>query len=161
MATRRELKPFASFDAAVAEVDMLHSGGYNRAGNWSLGQVCGHLANWLDYQQRGFPPLPLFLKPVFFIVRNTMANKMMRDVIARGTMPAGSSTAPQSIPPATVDDATELNRLKTAYRDWENYTGPLVPSPLFGVQTKDDWRKLHLVHAAHHLSFLIPNQTRS
>ena len=161
MATRRELKPFASFDAVVADADALHSGGYERAGMWTLAQACGHLASWLDYQRHGFPPLPFWLKPIFFALRNTMATGMLRKAITTGTMAAGSSTAPQSIPAPTVDDASELGRLKSAYRAWDAYTGPLVPSPLFGEHTRDDWRKLHLVHAAHHLSFLIPNPTRS
>jgi hypothetical protein len=30
------------------------------------------------------------------------------------------------------------------------------PSPLFGRLSTDQWRRLHRVHAAHHLGFLTP-----
>jgi hypothetical protein len=30
------------------------------------------------------------------------------------------------------------------------------PSPLFGRLSADQWRRLHRIHAAHHLGFLIP-----
>ncbi len=32
----------------------------------------------------------------------------------------------------------------------------LHPSALFGTLTIDQWKKIHLDHAAHHLSFLLP-----
>jgi Protein of unknown function (DUF1569) len=153
--TRRTLD-FRDFPAVIADAEMLLAKGYDKVGNWSLGQCTGHLANWLEYQMTGFPPLPLLLKPVFFVVRNTLANKIMRDVVAKRSMSAGSSTAPTSIPPEDVSDAAEVNRLKANYDRWDAYTGKFVSSPLFGEQTRDDWRQLHLVHAAHHLSFLLP-----
>jgi hypothetical protein len=71
-------------------------------------------------------------------------------------MKPGSTTAPQSVPNANVDDAAEVNRFRTAAQRWEQYTGPLRTSPLFGDQPKDKLTALHCVHAAHHLSFLTP-----
>ena len=156
--TRRQLKPFASFDHAVAEAEGLLAGGYDRAGNWSLGQSCGHLANWLYYQLDGFPPLPLWLRPVFFALRHTVATGMLRKVIRAGVMPAGSSTAPPSVPPADLTDAAGVTGYKLAAERWAAHAGPFVPSPLFGDQPRDDWQKLHMVHAAHHLSFLVPRR---
>jgi hypothetical protein len=155
MPTRRELR-FNTLDAAIADAELLLSHGYERAGNWSLGQATGHLANWLTYQLDGFPPLPLFLKPIFWVIRKTSATKMLDKVIADQSMPTNAQTAPTSIPAANVDDRTEVDRYKSAVARWVNHTGPYIPSPLFGDQSKERFLALHLVHAAHHLSFLVP-----
>ena len=112
--TRRDLKPFDSFGAAVADAERLSARGYDRAGNWSLGQCCGHLANWLNYQLDGYPPLPLWLKPVFFGLRNTVAGGMLRKVIRTGAMPAGSGTAPTSIPAAPATAHSPMRSTRTA-----------------------------------------------
>ena len=154
--TRRELKPFASFGDAVADAERLLAGGYDRAGNWSLGQCCGHLSNWLTYQLDGFPPLPLWLRPIFWAARTTVATGMLRKVNRAGVMPVGSATAPTSVPPPDAGDAAGVADYKRAIDRWTAHTGPFVPSPLFGHQSRDDWHRLHLVHAAHHLSFLVP-----
>jgi hypothetical protein len=155
MPTRRELR-FDTLDAAVADAEILLARGYERAGTWSLGQATGHLANWLTYPLDGFPPLPLFLKPIFWVVRKTSATKMLDKVIADRSMPTGAKTAPTSIPGADADDRAEVERYRTAVSRWANHSGPYIPSPLFGEQTKERFLALHLVHAAHHLSFLVP-----
>ena len=46
---------FASLDAAILEAEQLLGSGYEKAGNWNFGQVCGHLENWLSYPMDGFP----------------------------------------------------------------------------------------------------------
>ena len=155
MATRRELR-FDNLDAAIADAEAMLSRGYDRAGKWSLGQATGHLANWLTYQLDGFPPLPFFLKPIFWVVRNTSATKMLDKVISEQKMQEAAPTAPTSIPGTGVDDRTEVEGYKTAVSRWVNHSGPYIPSPLFGEQTKERLMALHLVHAAHHLSFLVP-----
>ncbi|MGL6075720.1 MAG: DUF1569 domain-containing protein [Fimbriiglobus sp.] len=152
---RPELR-FETLDEVVHDVEALLASGYEKTGNWSLGQCAGHLANWVEYQMDGFPKLPLFLKPIFFVVRKLFASKMLQKVITEGKMKAGYSTAPPSVPSESVDDRAEVERLRQAYRRWENYTKPFLPSPLFGEQKREDWRKLHLVHAAHHLGYLKP-----
>jgi hypothetical protein len=153
---RREIR-FATLHDAVADAEQLLASGYVRAGTWSPGQCCGHLSNWLNYQIDGFPKLPLLLKPVFWTVKNTMATSILNKVIAKGTMPAGSSTAPESVPAADVNDAAMVQAYKLAVDRWLAHTGELYPSPLFGRQPREKWETLHRVHAAHHLSFLIPN----
>ena len=155
MLTCRELR-FHTLDAAVTDAEILLARGYERTGNWSLGQCAGHLANWLTYQLDGIPSLPFFLKPIFWIVRKTSASKMLNKVIREQKMPIGAATAPASIPSGDVDDRAELERFKIAASRWLNHTGPYVPSPLFGDQSKAWFLALHLVHAAHHLSFLVP-----
>lgn len=158
MAVRRTLK-FESLADAVRDAEHLLANGYDRAGNWDLAQCCGHLANWAIYPMDGYPPLPLLLKPVFWIVRNTMAGKIRRDLIgADGVMKPGLQTAPQSVPAPGGDAAEAVEKLKVAYARWLAHDGPLHPSPLLGLLPRDDITRGHLVHASHHLSFLIPKQ---
>ena len=54
MTERRKIS-FASLDAAISDAEQLLSSGYEKAGNWNFGQVCGHLENWLSYPMDGFP----------------------------------------------------------------------------------------------------------
>ena len=156
--TRRTLK-FENLNDAVADAQKLLADGYDKAGKWDYGQVLGHLTNWLSYQLDGFPPLPIWLRPIFFVVRMTMAKGLLKKVIETGVMSEGSKTAPQSIPEAGIDPKRAFAEYKAAVERWQAHTGEYLPSPLFGVMTKDEVTKLHTVHAAHHLSFLIPKQS--
>ena len=50
---RRDLL-FSTFDEALAEVDRLLAGLYERRGNWDLAQACDHLADAFEGSMRGF-----------------------------------------------------------------------------------------------------------
>lgn len=157
MATRRELR-FDTLDDVVRDAEALLAKGYDKVGNWSLAQCCGHLANWFRYQLDGFPPAPLVLRPVFWLVRNTVGPGMGRKMLAGGKMKPGMPTIPQSVVQPGADDAVGVAELRETIRRWQGYNGPLHSSPLFGGNNKDNWLKGHLIHCAHHLSFLIPKR---
>jgi hypothetical protein len=154
-AARRQLR-FDSLDDAVRDAEHLLAVGYDRAGNWSLAQCCGHLANWFRYQTDGFPRAPLAMRPVFWLIRNTVGPAMAKRMLAGGKMRDGMPTIPQSVVPPGGDDAAAVAEFREVVRRWQEHPGPLHPSPLFGGNDKDNWRKGHLIHCAHHLSFLIP-----
>jgi hypothetical protein len=155
MATRRTLS-FASLDEVVADAEDLLAKGYDRTGNWDLAQVCGHLAEWFRYPLDGFPRAPLLLRPVFWLVRSTVGKGMARKMLAGGTMKTGMPTVPQSVPAPGGEDAAAVAKLREVIARWKAHPGPLHPSPLFGDMTRDGWTKGHLIHCAHHLSFLVP-----
>jgi hypothetical protein len=155
MATRRELT-FATLDDAVRDAETLLAKGYDRAGNWDLAQVCGHLAAWFRYQLDGFPPAPVLARPVFWLVRNTVGGWMAKKMMAGGRMREGIPTIPQSVPAPGGRDAAAVTELRETIARWQAHAGPLHPSPLFGRLTRDRWVKGHLIHCAHHLSFLTP-----
>jgi hypothetical protein len=154
-AARRELR-FESLADAVRDAERLLAAGYVRVGNWSVGQCCGHLANWLRYPIDGFPRMPLALRPVAWLVRTTVGPRIGRRMLATRRMGDGWQTIPVSVPGAGTDDAAAVAEYRRAVERWEGHAGPLHPSPLFGAMPKDDWRVGHCVHAAHHLSFLVP-----
>ena len=65
IAGRRTLR-FETIDQMMAEVDRLveaeRAGRLKRLGNWTLGQILGHLAGWAKFGYTGSP-----LNPPFFI----------------------------------------------------------------------------------------------
>jgi hypothetical protein len=153
-ATRRTLK-FESLDEVVRDAENLLANGYEKAGNWDLSQVAGHLANWMTYPLDGFPKAPLPVRMMLGMVRVTLGRKMFLQYTATG-MPSGKPTMTESVPPPGGDPAAAVGTLKSAAERWKTHTGDFIPSPLFGKMTREEALKLQLVHGAHHLSFLVP-----
>src|SRR4051812_20851462 len=92
---RRKLN-FASLDDVVRDAETLLAKGYDRAGNWDLAQVCNHLAEWLRFPIDGFPKMPVFLRPVFWLFRKTVGKAKRLKYAAEG-MPSGKPTMPQTV----------------------------------------------------------------
>lgn len=141
---------FASYDDLIAEIRRCQRDGYERLGQWSLGQTCAHLSYYLRGTLEGFGVrLP-------WIIRKTFGRLLLRRLLAGGEFPRGGRTIPASLPPDALDETaaieqalTLLGRLKAARAD-------LHPSPLFDRLTPAQWQTLHLRHAAHHLRLLVP-----
>jgi len=74
-------------------------------------------------------------------------------------MSAGRRTIPASVPDKVVDEQAAVAELRALIARLNNPAAPqqLHPSPLFDHLTAEEYRRLHLLHAAHHLGFLIPN----
>lgn len=153
MAARRQLR-FDTLDDVVRDAELLSTKGYEKAGNWDLAQACGHLADWMTYPIAGFPRPPVAIRALLWILRKTVGRAKFRTVLAGG-MPVGGPTLRESVPPPGGDPTAAVARLKQAVATFEAADG-VHPSPLFGPMTKDEATRLQLVHAAHHLSFLVP-----
>lgn len=151
---RRKLQ-FTDLDQVVADAESLLVKGYDRAGNWDLAQVSGHLANWMTYPVGGFPKSPLPIRVIMRMVRATMGRRLYEKTLRDG-FGTGKPTIPESVPTAGGDATEAVVRLRAAAERFKGYSGEIVPSPLFGRMTKDEATRLQLVHAAHHLSFLVP-----
>ncbi len=154
MTSRRELR-FETLDDAVRDAEHLLAVGYDKAGNWDLGQCCGHITEWMRFPMDGFPRPPFVLRGVMFLLRNTIGPGMLRKILADRSMPAGGATLKGTIPPPG-DDARAVEKLRETVGRANAYTGDLKPSPLFGKMTRETWIGLNLIHTAHHLSFLVP-----
>jgi len=152
---RRKLT-FATLDDVVRDAESLLATGYEQAGNWDLAQVCGHLAEWVRYPLDGFPKAPLLLRPALWLMRNTIGPRELRKVLDSGTMPTGMTTLKPSVPPPGGDPAAAVANLKAIVARFATAEGPFHPSPLLGLLTKDQLTKVHTIHGAHHLSFLVP-----
>jgi hypothetical protein len=154
---RRKLS-FATLDDVVRDAENLLARGYDRAGNWDLAQVCSHLAEWMRFPVEGFPKLPLFLRPLFWLFRHTVGRAKRVKYIAEG-MPSGKPTMPQTVAVPGGDPAAAVAKLKEIAERFTAHAGPVHPSPLFGAMTKDEALQLQLKHCEHHLSFLVPKSS--
>ena len=76
MATRRELD-LCDLDAAVRDTQSLHAVGYLYAGQWDLGQVCGHLADWMRFPLDGFPMPPPPIGLMLWTMRHTVGRRWL------------------------------------------------------------------------------------
>jgi hypothetical protein len=75
-------------------------------------------------------------------------------------MPAGLKGPEVLMPsaPEHIDahDREQLQHLLATLDRYDAYSQSLKPSPLFGPLSRSQWDRLHLIHAAHHLSFIVP-----
>lgn len=156
MATsRRELR-FQHFDEVIADAEHLNRVGYDRVGKWDLGQVIGHVSEWIRYPMDGYPKITFPFSILMWALRNTVGKPQKKKLLAQGKFPPGGPTVKESVPPAGKDEQVAISQLNELIDRVNRYEGKLFPSPLFGELTRDDWLKLSLIHAAHHLSFLVP-----
>ncbi len=146
---RRELE-FHALDDVRRDVDALHAAGYHRLGNWTLGQTCEHLGIFFRGCLDGFTQrAPWYTRP--------FGGLILRRVLRSGRMPTGVKVPADWLPgPPTGDDRAAVEHLVALLARFEQHAGPLHPSPLFGPLSRETWARLHLIHCAHHLSFLVP-----
>jgi hypothetical protein len=152
---RRQLR-FATLDEAVRDAENLLAKGYEKTGKWDLTQCCHHLSEVMTYPLDGFPRLPFPLNVGTWLLRKTVAPGWLRKVLESGVWPTGTPTDQRTVPATGGNDAAAVVRLKQAVDRLLGHTGPLHASPLFGMLDKETLVKLHRIHTAHHLSFLVP-----
>lgn len=148
---RRKLR-FATIDDALAESECLaaadRAGKARCLGNWTLGQIFGHLAVWIEFAYRDIPlQIPFWIR---------LMMRPLKRWVVKGKMPAGSRIP--NVPGGTLgtkqfstDDG--LKRYREALARLQKET-PTKPHPLFGRMTHQQWIGLHLRHAELHLSFV-------
>lgn len=152
---RRETR-FANFDEVVRDVEALHAKGYEKAGNWDLAQVCGHLTKWLSYPLDGFPRSGCFIGTMLWMMRITVGKGIKKKILTTGKFKEGGPTAPDSIVASGGNESAAVMKFKEIIERFKNHTGEIHLSPLFGKMSRDELLRLHLIHCAHHLSFLTP-----
>ena len=149
---RRRLN-FQSFDQARAEVDRLQAQPYERCGNWDLYQMCDHLS---DAMERCVSPAGFGFGmpwPVQALARTTV----LPVVFWTGRIPAGTKVPEHRIPEPTGDGQRSVARFDQSTRQFESHAGAFAPHPFFGRLAGEKWRRVHLIHIAHHLGFLVPS----
>jgi hypothetical protein len=149
---------FGDLGAVVRDAELLAAAGYDKVGNWDLAQVCGHLTEWMRFPLDGFPRPGLPVRLMLWALRHTTGRRMLRRTLARGSMPGGSPTLPQTVPPPGGDEAAAVEQLRRVVTRFRSHAGRFHASPLFGEMDRETWTRLQLIHCAHHLSFLIPKR---
>ncbi len=147
---RRHLR-FSTLQEAVADAKLLQANGYDRIGNWSLGQNVEHLNKTLRMATVGEPfMVPAIIRPLLKLI---VFRKMKK-----GDMLKFRAKAPPAVQPAEDVDAkiaiAEFEALSTAV---EAEDAELAAThPVFGTFSAQEWRIMQRWHASHHLGFLVP-----
>jgi hypothetical protein len=147
MANRRDLS-FARLDQIMPEVDRLLTG-HATVGQWSLGQICHHLALALRYSAAARSPVP----------EPTPEQAALRErFFAAGKFPEGRPAPPPMEPRPGLDDQVEADRLRAAIDHFTSASGPCPTHPALGPLDHQQWAQFHCMHAAHHLGFAVPQE---
>jgi hypothetical protein len=148
MPARRELS-FNSLNDVMPDVDRLLEG-HETVGNWSLGQICNHLANAVQLSVEGIP----FRFP--WITRTVVAPMIKGTMFRTGKMREGVKLPAKALPKAGLDARAEAEALRAALNYYARVTEPLASHPMFGAISRAEWDRFHCIHCAHHLSFARP-----
>jgi hypothetical protein len=153
MPERRTLS-FASLDQVMPDVDRLLAG-YTKTRNWTLGQTCKHLTLNFVGSIEGFSANAPWL------IRRTIGPVIMGRIIKQGWLKAGFQTPEAYVPAPGLDDRAEAEALRASIQAFSGYNGLMAQHPFGGNFSREKWERLHRIHSAHHLSFLVPDGTAS
>jgi len=151
---RRTLS-FSDFPSVAADLDRLHKGGYEKAGQWDLAQICDHLSYFIEGSLDGHA----FRVP--WLIRVLFGRMVLKRILKTRQMRTGVHTPQDPLPRPGGDEAAAVTRLKSVLDRLDKHQGELHRSPFFGYLTPQQWRDLHLIHCGHHLSFLVPQEPRT
>jgi hypothetical protein len=141
---------FHDFGSVAADIDRLHKNGYDKVGQWELCQTCDHLATVMRMSMEGFPSRG----PWYF--RKILGPIFKGRFFRKRRMPEGFRAPGFLLPPVGSDEDATVQACKDLLKRVSAYAGEFDQHPFFGKITPEEWRQVHLIHSAHHLSFLIP-----
>lgn len=150
---RRHLR-FETVDDMLADARALVAAPrVEQLGNWTLGQALNHIAAWIEFPFRGYPP-ELIAPPEMRANASAVKQQMMHEPMRAGErlpgLPAG--TLATEIVPAKGGLAHLENAAKHLQSDDPSDPAPF-PDPGLGVVTRHEWTLMTLRHAELHLSF--------
>jgi len=148
----RRVLSLKTIDDAIAEAERVaaadREGRARTLGNWTIGQIFGHLATWANYAFDGTPmAAPWFVRLIARAMKNRFLNK---GIPAGGKIPRvpGGTFGTDVL---STDEG--LERFCKAFGRLKTET-PTQPSAAFGHLTPEEHVKLNLRHAELHLSFV-------
>ncbi len=143
----------------VARAETFANAGMLRGKNWSLSQICHHLALVIENTVRASaadePPKRWRQLNTF---QRLMRWGIKRVMLISGWFPRGAP-APRSVcPPEGVPLEAALSHLRTAAESFDKKCARSDVSwgyhSLLGRMSGRAWRRFHHIHSAHHFSFL-------
>lgn len=152
-ASKRSLD-FHTDQEVIDEINRIRDAGYTKSKNWNLTQICEHLTATMRGGMDGFG----FRVP--WIVRATLMKWMLGRMLKNRKMISGP-TLKQLKPtsPPGEDDNEVIEKCIATLGEAANFPGPINDYPLLDNLGVDDWKQLMWLHAAHHLGFLVANDT--
>ncbi len=146
---RRQLD-FQNWHEALTDIDRLRRSGYDRSGNWDLSQVLDHVGEGLRTAMHGFE------HRANWAIRRVFGPMVLRGILRKRRMKAGIKVPQWWLPGPTHDESAAVDQFRAEIAEFEKMSTTPFPHPFFGQISKQQWQDLVLIHAAHHLSFLIP-----
>lgn len=151
---RRRRLDFRSWDALLADAEHLARSGYARAGRWSLAQALDHVGAGLRVALAGST------KRLPWVMRMSARSFALPVMRAWRWIPAGIPAPKWWQPhvPADADDGAAVARFRAEVAAFLAHPGPYHPHPAFDQLDRETYADLMLIHAAHHLGFLVPDE---
>jgi hypothetical protein len=136
---------YATIADCIADVETLRRG-YRAGGNWTLPQVCFHLAYPLEQisAARGEPT-----------TEQKQVQGFVDGVLANGWPEAELPASKPMTPPADVGPEA-IDRFINAARKFSQLRDDRVEAYLLGPIEVEKLRRFALIHAAHHLNYFAP-----
>lgn len=145
---------FETIDDLLREIERLElanrEGRIVCHGNWSAGQILGHVASWIHYAYDGYPikPLPRWLQRLIGLRKGTFLHKGL----PRGGRIPGVPGGTVGIDPLDTEEG--IRRLRLALARLAIDQPAHHPHPALGSLGYDDRVRLNLRHAELHLGFI-------
>jgi RimJ/RimL family protein N-acetyltransferase len=138
---------FATFAEALLAVNEVATSAGPAAGAWPIAHTLNHCAQSIEYSIAAFPRL----KPAW--MRATVGRLVLRRFLARGYMGHDTGAPIAGAPPldSPGDVAGAAERLREAVQAFEDFPGTPAVHFVYGPVTKDEYRRLHLMHLSDHL----------
>jgi hypothetical protein len=145
---RRHLQ-FSSYEQILDDVRALSAAPSRQLGNWSLGRICKHLAGAMDMAVDG----PTF-RPPWYI---RMAGPFIKTRFLSRPMTPGFRL-PSRAKALLPDETSASEGIAALERSIERLRQAPQRKPhfVFGPMTSEEWDRLNFLHAAMHLSFIVP-----
>ena len=145
---------FEKITDLTAELDRIlaaeRAGTLRTNGQWSPGQILGHLASWINYAYVGYPmrrpPWPIRM------ILRWKVSKYLRDGMPTGVRIPRTKDGTFGIEPMGLAEGDK--RLREALERLSRREPAKYESPAFGPMSLDQRIQLTLRHAELHLGFL-------
>lgn len=146
---------FSRIEDALAEMDRLvaaeKAGRLRHTGNWTVGQVFGHLATWIDYGYTGYPMrVPWFVR---WLIRRKL-EAYLRDGMPAGVRIPRTPGGTHGTEALTVEEGE--TRLRAALNRLSSGEPARFDSPAFGPMSHERRTALNLRHCELHMGYLWP-----
>ncbi len=151
--TRRRLR-FNSLDEILADARLLASAEIKAHGNWTPGQIIGHVARAMNGSIDGIPfRAPMPLRIIGRVIRNVPLNRGLP-----GGFKIPESAKAKAVPEPDFSIEEAVDQLAQAIERTGRETMNQV-HPVFGRLSHAQWYLFHCRHAENHFSYLVPTQT--
>ncbi len=149
--SQRRTLSFATLDEFLQDAEAMAESEYKTIGNWSYGQILGHLASAMNNSIDGFGfQASWFLRKIIApFLKNSALTKPLKPGIK---LPKG---AEQYLPDPSLTVEDSLAECRKSVERLATET-PKARHPFFGAMASEEWMALHLRHAELHMSFVVP-----